>query len=127
MAKTEEEMNKKRVLAIVAIIAIVALMAVCLCACNAESITKKLEKKGYTCAALEDEEKDSTIAWSVSAAKGVLGDWVEVAKFNKLADAKDAQADAEKATGEVGGYKVVCKRVGSVVFYGTEQGVKDAM
>ena len=118
-------MNKKRVLAIVAIIAIVALMAVCLCACNAESITKKLEKKGYTCAALEDEEKDSTIAWSVSAAKGV--DFVEVAKFNKLADAKDAQADAEKATGEIGGYKVVCKRVGSVVFYGTEQGVKDAM
>ena len=118
-------MNKKRVLAIVAIIAIVALMAVCLCACNAESITKKLEKKGYTCAALEDEEKDSTVAWGVSAAK--LGDWVNVAKFNKLADAKDAQAEAEKATGEIAGLKIVCKRVGSVIFYGTEQGVKDAM
>ena len=49
-------MNKKRVLAIVAIIAIVALMAVCLCACNAESIAKKLEKKGYDVEVATDKD-----------------------------------------------------------------------
>ena len=29
------------------IVAIVVIMTACLCACNADSITKKLEKKGY--------------------------------------------------------------------------------
>ena len=41
-------MNKKRVLAIIAIVAIVVIMTACLCACNADSITKKLEKKGLS-------------------------------------------------------------------------------
>lgn len=41
-------MNKK-VMALVAVIALVAILGVCLVACNAESIQKKLEKAGYAC------------------------------------------------------------------------------
>ncbi len=113
-------MNKKRVLAIIAIVAIVAIMTVCLCACNAESITKKLEKKGYAVESVSDAET----AWIVVAKKGVT-EYVTVAKFNKTADAKDMEKNAP--TGKEGGFEVVCKRVGNVVFYGTKQGVKDAM
>ena len=130
-------MNKKRVLAIVAIIAIVALMAVCLCACNAESIAKKLEKKGYDVEVATDKDIADTeevrkaigfegeIKWAVFGAGST--DVVIVIKFAKTADAKDVQAKLEKATDEIPGVKSVCKRVGSVIFCGTEQGVKDAM
>ncbi len=117
-------MNKKRVLAIIAIVAIVVIMTACLCACNAESITKKLEKKGYTCVSEKADNKDAETAWIVEATKGAT-EYVTVAKFNKTADAKDAEKDAP--TGKVGDFEVVCKRVGNVVFYGTKQGVKDAM
>lgn len=116
-------MNKKRVLAIIAIVAIVAIMTVCLCACNAESITKKLEKKGYTCVSSENDDKDATIAWTVTGT--TLKDTVTVTKYNNADDAKDAEANVP--TGSALGKKVVCKRVGKVVYYGTEQGVKDAM
>ena len=117
-------MNKKRVLAIIAIVAIVAIMTACLCACNAESITKKLEKKGYTCVSEKADNKDAETAWIVVAKKGMT-EYVTVAKFNKTADAKDMEKNAP--TGKEGGFEVVCKRVGNVVFYGTKQGVKDAM
>lgn len=117
-------MNKKRVLAIIAIVAIVAIMTACLCACNADSITKKLEKKGYKCVSEKNDQKDAEVAWTVTATKG-LTEYVSVTKFNKTADAKDVEKNAP--TGKVGGVEVVCKRVANVVFYGTEQGVKDAM
>lgn len=116
-------MNKKRVLAIIAIVAIVAIMTVCLCACNAESITKKLEKKGYKCVSAESDDKDATVAWSVTGT--TLSDTVAVTKYNNTDDAKKAEANAPTVSAL--GKKLVCKRVGNVVFYGTEQGVKDAM
>ena len=126
-------MNKKRVLAIVAIIAIVALMAVCLCACNAESITKKLEKKGYDVEVATDKDIADTeeickaigceggIKWAVSGEKET--DAVTVIKFEKSADAKKLRDYYQEMAGD----SVTIKIVASVFYFGTEQGVKDAM
>ena len=124
-------MNKKRVLAIIAIVAIVVIMMACLCACNAESIAKKLEKKGYEVktltstelktinAAREGKGYKGIIGWAVLAAKG--DEAAMVYKYEKAADAReDYKAIKEEGYAEI-------KLVGSVIFFGTEQGVKDAM
>lgn len=120
-------MNKK-VMAIVAVIALVAILGVCLVACNAESISKKLEKAGYTCTSYEAGKDDdgASIEWKVVAKKkGLNADGVTVTKFSNTDDAKKYEANIP--TGSVAGLTMVVKRVGSVCYYGTEQGVKDAM
>ncbi len=38
----------KKLIAIIAIVALVAILGVCLVACNADSVEKKLNNKGYT-------------------------------------------------------------------------------
>ena len=125
-------MNKKRVLAIIAIVAIVAIMIACLCACNADSITKKLEKKGYAVEAVSSTELKAANAlmkkdgykggleWVVGASKG--DESVLVYKYEKASDARKDYKEVK----ESGAYAEV-KLVGSVIFYGTKQGVKDAM
>ena len=126
-------MNKKRVLAIIAIVAVVAIMTVCLCACNAESITKKLEKKGYGVHEMSSVELravkatmslagcEGGIEWGVVGTNGKNG--VSVIKFEKSSDAKSMRdfIKGDKEDNEI------VKLVGKVVFVGTEQGVKDAM
>ena len=125
-------MNKKRVLAIIAIVAIVAIMTACLCACNAESITKKLEKKGYAVKAVSSTELKAASAlmekegykggleWAVAGSNG--DEIVLVYKYEKASDARKDYKEVK----ESGAYAEV-KLVGSVIFYGTKQGVKDAM
>lgn len=49
---------KKNIGKILAVILVVALLATVLCACNAESFTKKLEKKGYTVSSAETDKED---------------------------------------------------------------------
>ncbi len=119
-------MNKK-VMAVVAVVALVAILGICLVACNAESIQKKLEKKDYTCTSYEAGKDDdgATIEWKVIAKKnGLNADYVTVTKFANTDDAKDYEKNV--ATGSALGVKLVVKRVGKVCYYGTEQGVKDA-
>ncbi len=119
-------MNKK-VMALVAVIALVAILGVCLVACNAESIQKKLEKADYTCTSYEAGKDDdgASIEWKVVAKKkGLNADYVTVTKFANTDDAKEYEKNV--ATGSVGGFTVVVKRIGKVCYYGTEQGVKDA-
>lgn len=119
----------KKVMAIVAVIALVAILGVCLVACNAESIEKKLEKAGYTCEsytgkdAQKEAKDDATIEWMVVGTKG-LSEGVTVIKFANTDDAKDFEKNA--ATFSIFGKTVVVKRIAGVVYYGTEQGVKDA-
>lgn len=124
-------MNKK-VMAIVAVIALVAILGICLVACNAESVSKKLEKKDYTVAALS--EKSTGLGQVVyNIVKGVEGfeqgviaansdgDSVAVVWFDSTDAAKSFETNKLITT-------VVEKvsRVGKVVYVGTEQGVKDA-
>lgn len=119
-------MNKK-VMALVAVIALVAILGICLVACNAESIQKKLEKAGYACNSYETGKDDdgASIEWKVIAKKkGLNADYVTVTKFANTDDAKEYEKNV--ATGSVGGFTVVVKRIGKVCYYGTEQGVKDA-
>lgn len=119
-------MNKK-VMAIVAVIALVAILGICLVACNAESIQKKLEKADYSCTSYEAGKDDdgASIEWKVYAKKnGLNADYVTVTKFTNTDDAKEYEANVP--TGSVGGFTVVVKRIGKVCYYGTEQGVKDA-
>ena len=114
---------KKRIVAIVAIVALIAIVAVCLTACNADSIAKKLENKGYEAAAMsaddisEEYGEDAEIKWGVFASKGL--DFVTVVKFANADDAKEAAEAAET-------FGMAVDRVGSIVYVGTEQGVKDA-
>lgn len=120
-------MNKK-VMSIIAVIALVAILGVCLVACNAESISKKLEKAGYTCTFYEAGKDDdgAKIEWKVVAKKsGLNADGVTVTKFANTEDAKKYESNVP--AGSALGVKMVVKRVGTVCYYGTEQGVKDAM
>lgn len=120
---------KKRIVAIVAIVALIAIVAVCLTACNADSIAKKLENKGYEAVAISADDiseefgEDAEIKWGVSASKLEGLDSVTVIKFAKADDAKEF-AEAMESLAALGGG--VVDRVGSIVYMGTEQGVKDA-
>ena len=126
-------MNKKRMIAIIAIVAIVAIMTACLCACNAESITKKLEKKGYkvqvmdaaqiaiSSESMKAQGSEGGIEWLVLGEKGTQ--MVYVTKYEKSADAKKAYDAAKSGDSAF----VYAKKVGRVVFIGDEQAVKDAM
>ena len=58
---------KKNIGKILAVILVVALLATVLCACNAESYQKKLEKKGYAVTTATSNDKESTTAWTVTA------------------------------------------------------------
>lgn len=127
-------MNKK-VMAIVAVIALVAILGICLVACNAESVSKKLEKKEYTVIALSENTTDVTGKFvynllasedgfkeGLIASKGSEG--VIVIWFNTTDAAKDFESDAKTSFAGMKIEKV--SRVGKVVYAGTEQGVKDA-
>ena len=115
-------MNKK-IMAIVAVIALVAILGICLVACNAESYEKKLEKAGYTVTSMSAEEaKEEGAEWGVVGVKGK--DMVTVVKFAKSDDAKEFESNVP--TLGLGSLKVVVERVGSIVYYGTEAGVKAA-
>lgn len=120
-------MNKK-VMAIVAVIALVAILGICLVACNAQRVSKKLEKAGYVCSSYEAGKDDdgAKIEWKVIAKKkGPNPDTVTVTKFSNSDDAKSYEKNVVSGSGA--GLKLVVKRVGNVCYYGTEQGVKDAM
>ena len=121
-------MNKK-VVVIIAVIALVAILAVCLTACNADSISKKLDKAGYVVTSVDQDDigDDVAIEWGVAGVKGefslsgeISGDMVTVIKFAELDDAKKYAEEAEKS-------KMTVKRISKIVYVGTEQGVKDAM
>jgi hypothetical protein len=123
-------MNKK-VISIIAIIALVAVLGVCLVACGASSYESKLEKAGYTVQTMTDEDiaemnestgLDLDIKWGVGGAKGT--DYVAVICF---ADEEQAEAVAtfyNMASSILGGMKAETK--GAILFFGTEQGIKDA-
>lgn len=79
-------------MALVAVIALVAILGVCLVACNAESIQKKLEKAGYACTSYEAGKDDdgASIEWKVVAKKkGLNADYVTVTKFANTDDAEN--------------------------------------
>lgn len=117
----------KKVMAVVAVVALVVILGICLVACNAESIQKKLEKADYTCTSYEagKDDEGASIEWKVVAKKkGLNADYVTVTKFANTDDAKEYEKNV--ATGSVGGFTVVVKRIGKVCYKGTEQGVKDA-
>ena len=125
-------MNKK-VMALVAVIALVAILGICLVACNAESVSKKLEQKDYTVSALS--EKSTGIGKSVyNIVKGVEGFEQGVAAANSNGesvvvvwfDNTDAAKSFESSK-LITTFAKKVSRVGKVVYVGTEQGVKDAM
>ncbi len=122
----------KKVMAVVAVVALVAILGICLVACNAESVSKKLEKKDYTVSALS--EKSTGLGKSVyNIVKGVEGfdqgviaansngDSVAVVWFDNTDAAKDFETNKLITT-----FSEKVSRVGKVVYVGTEQGVKDA-
>ena len=133
---------KKKIVAIVAIVALIAIVAVCLTACNADSIAKKLDNKDYSVVSGTAEEvaesefgrligisaEEMDVQWLVIGVKGNIADfltgevdYVTVCKFNDADDAKKATEDGEVPEG------ASFKRIGKIVYFGTEQGVKDAM
>lgn len=116
---------KKNIGKILAVILVVALLATVLCACNAESYQKKLEKKGYAVNTATSNDKESTYAWTVTAINKNTGDTVVIRKYNNSDDAKKAESNGLNVS--AGNFKKVTKRQGKIVFSGTEQAVKDAM
>lgn len=114
---------KKNLGKILAVILVVALLATVLCACNAESYSKKLEKKGYTVTSGTSDKEDATIVWSVVATKS-LTETVTIYKFKTTEDAEKFEKNAP--VGKAGKYTLSVKRMGKIIFYGTDQGIKDA-
>lgn len=118
---------EQKVISIVAIIMLVAVLAICLTACNAESISKKLENKGYTVAAITEDQvnkyvgEDTEVKWGVFAKKdGFNADIVVVVKVASIKDAKQVVEDASSL------FKA--KNIASVVYIATtEEALKDAM
>lgn len=120
----------KKVISVVAIIALVAALALCLTACNQDSVEKRLEKEGYFILSMSAEQlgiEESEIEWIVAGANAESlftgGDFVVAVKFAKTDDAKEF-ADTIKSEGDEYG---TVKRLGKLVYAGTEAGVKAAM
>lgn len=124
-------MNKK-VISIIAIVAIIAILGVVLVACNADSVAKKLEKKGYEVATLtEDSEDIGGIVYGIVSSEdgfkeGLIaanedGDIVIAVWFNDKEAAEDLENNKALKV-----FKVNVERSGKVVYIGTEQGIKDA-
>lgn len=59
----------KKLIAIIAIVALVAILGVCLVACNADSVEKKLNNKGYTVIKINENSTDFTVKTLYSALK----------------------------------------------------------
>lgn len=129
---------KKRIIAIVAIITLVAVLGVILCACNASSYQKKLEKNGYNVSVVDKNSKyfddynavmkkegyEGGLVWMVEGVKANLslkdgfdGGEVSIIKFKKLADAK-------KYVKDMGGEDDNLVRKGSIVIEGDKDSVK---
>ena len=133
---------KKKIIALVAIVALIAIVAVCLTACNADSIAKKLDNNDYSVVSGTAEEvaesefvrligisaEEMDVQWLVIGVKGSFTDFLtgetDYVMFYKFNDADDAKKATEADEAPEG---VSVKRIGKIVYIGTEQGVKDAM
>lgn len=118
-------MNKKVIISIIAVILLVAVLGTVLVACNKEDYQKRLDKKGYSFGSATDVLNafgfsSNTVEWSLYAVKD--NDSVSIAKYRNSDDAKESYENYKKNLKD--GYKV--KKVGKIVIYGTEQGVRDA-
>lgn len=117
---------KKRIVAIVAIVALIAIVAVCLTACNADSIAKKLENKGYEAVAMDAEEAAEEYAFLSSlaeeikwAAAGIKG--ATTAGAVKFGDKETAEEAAKLAS-----LFFETDTMGSILYFGsTEEALKD--
>ena len=122
----------KKIIALVAIVALVAILGVCLVACNADSVEKKLTNKGYTVLKINENatdfsaktlyaalKNDSNFEEGIVAAKDT-NSMVIVIWFKSTDAAESFKGNTLLKTVD----KV--ERVGKVVYAGTEQGVKDA-
>lgn len=121
---------KKKALIIVAVIALVAILGVCLVACNASSVSKSLDKKGYTVVTLNEDasgliastaytllKNNSSFEEGIFATKS--SDSVGVVWFKDTDAAEEFEANISKVSKKTA-------RLSKVVYFGTEQGVKDA-
>ncbi len=122
----------KKLIAIIAIVALVAILGVCLVACNADSVAKKLNNKGYTVIKINENSTDFTVKTLYSALKnnsdfeeGIVAakdkDTMVIVVWFKSSDA----AESFKGNALLKSLEKV-ERVGKIVYAGTEQGVKDA-
>ncbi len=115
--------TRKIVVSIVAVIALISILSICLVACNADSYVSKLEKAEYVVTKTEfDQEQQDALGleWSVTGVKFVLGGDKAMVTINKYVNEEDAK-EAEETLGEDN-----ITRIGKIVIFGTEQGVKDA-
>lgn len=127
--------NSKKIIALVAIVALVAILGVCLVACNADSVSKSLEKKGYTAGKLTEDSKGfgaivyGIVSTNDSFKEGVFAvkdtDSVAVIWFNDADEAKKMEESLSKSTA-LKVFSVKVDRSSKVLYVGTEQGVKDA-
>lgn len=135
-------MNKnsinKKLVAVIAIVALVSILAICLVACNnQETFEKRMKDKDYIVVAMTAEQIKQTVGedvgeieWAIIATKGNMmsgeGDYVGIIRFKNEKDAKTCVDEAllEMENNNVDGF--IADRIGSIIFIGTEQAVKDA-
>lgn len=122
----------KKIVAIIAITALISIFAVSFVACNADSVEKKLNNKGYTVIKINENSTDFTVKTLYSALKnnsdfeeGIVAakdkDTMVIVVWFKSSDA----AESFKGNDLLKSLEKV-ERVGKIVYAGTEQGVKDA-
>lgn len=108
----------KKIVALVAMIALVAILGVFLAGCTGkmDDYAKRLEKAGYEVETKDDFDAEDKIEWAVAAQKGE--DAVFIYKYVSAEDAKEAIS-------ALTGYRMT-SRNGSLIMFGTKQGVEDA-
>ncbi len=122
----------KKIVAIIAITALISIFAVSFVACNADSVEKKLNNKGYTVIKVNENSTDFTVKTLYSDLKnnsdfeeGIVAakdkDTMVIVVWFKSSDA----AESFKGNALLKSLEKV-ERVGKIVYAGTEQGVKDA-
>lgn len=115
-------------------LALVLMMVLTLTSCVPGTSTKakeKMEKKEYTVIELAGTPAET--AWKVFGIEGVTAsitatkgsDLVKALYFNKSSDAKKVMEKVEKYVGDKEEKGSAIKRSGKVIYFGTEQAMKD--
>ena len=125
----------KKLLKMISVLAIVVVLGACLIACNVneETYKAKLEKAGYDVEVMTQDDIDEMmeampidigIKWAVDGKKGT--DEITVICFDEKeqAEAYETLFNMVSTDPAMAGIKV--ERKGAILFFGTEQGIKDA-
>ena len=122
----EDKKMKKKIftVSVIAIVAVMLMMLLVACVPSAEKAKENLEEAGYVVVLKENVSDDCEAVLSATKVSigtaGVGGEHVTIYYYKDSATAKEKLAEIEKLAGED-----AVEISGKVIYYGTEQAIKD--